>query len=217
MAELLAESDDLDASLEAYAKALAIEPNAEVETARDAVRERAEYARLPPEFRSIQSAPQITRGDLAALIGQRLGTLLNATAPRDVGVITDVRGNWAEPWIMSVARAGILDPLPNHTFQPRTVIRRVDFAEAVTRLLAKVAVIAPGEARRWQSARGRFSDLTSSHLAYRAASAATASGVMTTTPEGAFQPARPVTGVEAIAALDRLGQLTPPTAAGRRR
>lgn len=217
MAELLADRDDFDGALKAYAAALALDPNPRVEEARARLTERAEVARLPAEYRAIATAPQITRGDLAALIGQRLGGLLNATRPRDVGVITDIRGHWAERWILAVARAGVLDPLPNHTFQPRAVVRRGDFAQAITRLLAKVAVVSPAEARRWTGARGRFTDMAPSHLAYAAASAATASGVMTTTADGGFQPNRVVTGEEAIAALDRISQLSPPrVVAGQR-
>ena len=62
-------------------------------------------------------------------------------------MITDIRGHWAESWILAVARAGVLDPFENHTFQPRTVVRRVDFAQAMTRLLAKVAVVSPAQAK----------------------------------------------------------------------
>lgn len=218
MAELLVAREELDLALKAYEDALRIEPDARVEEARDRVRERAEFAKLPAEYRAIHTAPQITKADLAALIGQRVGALLRVTRSRDVGVITDVRGHWAERWILEVARAGVLDPLPNHTFQPRATIRRVDFAQAMTRLLAKVAVVSPAEARKWQGARGRFSDISASHLAYQAASVATAAGVMTTTPEGAFQPTRAVTGEEAVAALDRLGTMfAPPAAVGEAR
>lgn len=216
MAELLADKDDFDPALKAYAAALALEPNPRVEEARAKLAARAEIARLPAEYRAISTAAQITRGDLAALIGQRLVNLLNATRPRDVGVITDIRGHWAERWILSVARAGVMDPLPNHTFQPRGVVRRADLAQAVSRLLAKVAVVSPAEARRWTNARGRFPDMAASHLAYPAASVATASGVMTTAADGGFQPNRAVTGEEAIAALDRLGQLSPRIVANQR-
>lgn len=216
MAELLAARDDFDPAMRAYRDALAIDNDPTVQQALDELRQRAQYARLPAEFRAISTAAQITRADLAALIGQRMGVLLSATRPRDVGVITDVRGHWAEEWMLSVARAGVMDPLPNHTFAPRAVVRRQEFAQAVTRLLAKVAIVAPNQATRWQNARGRFTDISAGHVAYNAASAATASGVMTTT-DGAFQPTRPVSGAEAIAALDRLSALTPRTVAAQQR
>ena len=111
---------------------------------------------------------------------------------------------------MATARAGVVEPFANHTFQPRSVVRRVDFAQAVGRLLNVIASVTPTQARSWQAARGRFPDLATSHLAYPSASAAVASGVMETGPDGSFAPTRVVTGEEAIAALDRLRVLAGP-------
>ncbi len=85
-------------------------------------------------------------------------------------MITDIRGHWAERRILEVARAGIVDAFENHTFQPRAVVRRVDFAQAVSRLLNRVAVISPNEAARWRNARGTFPDVAPSNVAYAAAS-----------------------------------------------
>ena len=121
-----------------------------------------------------------------------------------MGVLTDIRGNWAQSWILAVTRAGILDPFANHTFQPRTLVRRVDFAQAVTRLLGQIAVVEPAQAGKWANARGRFTDISAGHVAYPAASTAVAAGVMTTVGDGAFQPSRVVTGAEAIAAIENL-------------
>lgn len=202
--ELLEARDDLEAALTAYTGALALEPDARLEAKRHALLTRMETARLPVEYRAIESATQITRGDLAALVGVRLAPLLELTPARDAGVVTDIRGHWAEHWILAATRAGVLDPFANHTFQPRTVVRRVDFAQAMTRLLAKVAVVQPVLAQRWTNARGRFTDIAAGHLAYPAASAATAAGVMTSTTDGAFEPSRLVGGSEAIEALERL-------------
>ena len=131
VAEILDARNDFDAALKAYADALALEPNERVEAKRNALMTRAETARLPADYRAIEAAAQITRGDLAALIGVRLAALLQVTRPRDVGVMTDIRGHWAESWILAVTRAGVLDPFANHTFQPRTIVRRVDFAQAI--------------------------------------------------------------------------------------
>jgi tetratricopeptide (TPR) repeat protein len=204
IAELLDARDDFDAALAAYASALALEPNERVEAQRSALLTRAETARLPVEYRAIESAAQITRADLAALIGVRLASLLQVTRARDAGVMTDIRGNWAETWILAVTRGGVLDPFANHTFQPRAAVRRVEFAQAMTRLLAKVAVVAPAQARKWTNVRGRFTDIGAAHLAYPAASTAVAAGVMSTGADGSFQPSRLVTGAEAIDAIEVL-------------
>jgi hypothetical protein len=103
---------------------------------------------------------------------------------------------------MAVARAGIIEPYANHTFQPRSAVRRADLAQAVGRLLARIGT--PAQVRAWENARPPFSDLSTGHLAYPAASAAVASGVMTAGADGSFEPSRPVTGAEALQAVQRL-------------
>jgi len=178
-----------------------------VEAKLDAVRTRLEVARLPAEYRAIDESPQVTRGDVAALIGVRLAGIIQAGRRRDAVVITDVQTHWASTWIIAVARAGIMDPFDNHTFQPRATVRRSDLALAVSRLLARIAAQDPGRARAWSAARLKFGDLAPSHLAYPAASAAVASRVMSTTGDNMFQPARIVTGAEAVDAITRVGSL----------
>jgi tetratricopeptide (TPR) repeat protein len=209
--ELLEAAGDREGALAAYGQSLAIEPNGAVDGRRAALLAGDALARLPEAYRAIDTAPQVTRADLAALIGVRLGAELQAMRPRDPGVVTDVRDNWAEPWIMAVTRAGVMEAFANHTFQPRTLVRRTDLAQAVSRLLDDVAPVAPLAA--WQNARTEFSDLVSTHLAYPAASVAIASGVMTAAADGGFQPSRAVTGAEAVQAIDRLQQM----AAARKR
>lgn len=210
LGELLEEQGDTEAALKAYADALALDANPEVESRRNALRARLDLEALPEQYRAIPSSAQLTRAELAALIGVRLAPLLQAVPPRDVGVITDVRGHWAESWIAATARAGVIEPFANHTFQPRAVVRRVDFAQAIARLLNLLAATGPAQARSWQGARERFPDITTGHIAYPAASAAVAAGVMLPGPGGAFQPTRVVSGEEAIAALDRLRALAGP-------
>ena len=200
--ELLELRGDDGGALAAYARSLALESSDAVEARRDALVARAELARLPEEYRAIEAAPQVTRGDLAALIGVRLSALVQAMRSRDPVVVTDVRPHWAETWIMAVARGGIIEPYANHTFQPRAAVRRADLAQAVSNLLARIGTTA--QVRTWENARPPFSDLSTGHLAYPAASAAVASGVMTAGADGSFQPSRPVTGTEAVQAVQRL-------------
>jgi hypothetical protein len=76
----------------------------------------------------------------------------------------------------------------------------------VAHLLSRVGA----RAGAWESARLKFSDLSPTHLAYPAASAAVASGVMKAGPDGAFQPSRPVSGAEAIDVIGRLEVLARP-------
>jgi tetratricopeptide (TPR) repeat protein len=205
--DILEGRGDFDAAAQAFADALTLEQSPVVQAKLDAVRARAELARLPAEYRNIDAAPQITRGELAALIGVRLPALLQPDRRVDAEPITDLRGEWAASWILTVARAGVMEPFANHAFQPRTVVRRVDLAEAVDRLLALVAPLKPAAAKAWASTRWPFPDLAPSHLAYPAASTAVASGVLTTRPDGSFDPSGIVTGADAVEAIRRVGAL----------
>ena len=63
-----------------------------------------------------------------AKVGYRVSTAANgpealkaAREERPDVVVTDIRNHWAAPWITMVARAGVIEPFPNHTFQPRAV------------------------------------------------------------------------------------------------
>lgn len=205
--ELLEDRSDFDGAIKAYEVAAALEPSADLDRRLEGARAKAALTHLPAEYRAIDQAAQITRADLAALIGIRLGGLLTSARRSDAAPITDVRNNWAAAWIMPVARAGVMEPFANHAFQPRIVVRRTELAQAAARLLARIATQNPARAKGWETARLKFSDLSPSHLAYPAASVAIASGVMKTGPDNSFQPSRAVTGQEAIEAIARIDAL----------
>jgi len=206
--EILQGQGDADGAEKAYAESLAIEPNASVEKRLEELRSTAALARLPAEYRAIDQAPQITRADLAALIGIRLAPLLqDGRRASEAALITDVRNNWAATWIVQVARAGVMDPYANHAFQPRTLVRRADLAQAVARLLARLPAQNPTRSSAWDGARLKFTDLAPSHLAYPAASVAIASGVMKAGDNNSFQPSKPVTGADAVEAIAKIEAL----------
>lgn len=205
--EILAARNDLEGAAKAFSDSLAIERNPDVDLRLEEVRARTALARMPAEYRAIDDAPQLTRGELAALIGVRLAPLLQSDRRREGAVITDVRTYWASTWIVTVVRAGVMEAFANHAFQPRTVVRRSDLAQTVARLIARTAALHPAQARAWQAARPKFTDLPLSHLAYPAASVAVAAGVMKTGPDDSFQPSRPVSGAEAIEAIAKLEAL----------
>lgn len=212
--ELLEARGDVNDALKAYAEALAIEPNDQISRRREAIVARVELAKLPEEYRAIESAQQITRAQLAALIGIRLTRQLEKIPRTEPGVMTDIRGNWAESWIVAVARAGVMEPFPNHTFQPRNAVRRADLAPIADRLVVRLSPTP--QVRGWQGERTAFTDLAPGHLAYPAASTAVASGAMVKTATGAFEPSALVTGQEAIAMVDRVQRLAAGAVSGDR-
>ncbi len=191
----------------AYEAALALEPNEALERKVETLREGLALAAMPTEFQAIESSTMLSREQLAALVGVRLDGLFKRAPRRNAVVITDTRGSWAVPWIMSVTRAGVMEVYPNHTFQPEAVVRRGDLAEAASRVLSLIAVEKPALASSWRSARRNFVDVPPAHLSYPAASAAVEAGVMQPLADGSFQLSRLVTGAEAVAAVKKLEEL----------
>lgn len=205
LGDLLADRQDYQGADAAYRKAAAIEATPELNARIAALAERMRESRLPEEFRAIGIAAQVTRGDLAALLGTRLERLL-ATAPQKQVVITDAADHWANAWITLVARTGVMDPFENHTFQPRLVIRRGDLATAVRRVVTMAAIANPALRARI-SAQPRIADMPPTHLVYPAAAVAVASGVMPLVEGDRFDVSREVTGAEVVSVVDRLQAL----------
>ncbi len=203
--DLLADRLDFGGADAAYKKAAALEPSPELSAKIAALAERVRESRLPNEFRALSTATQVTRGDLAALLGIRLERLLADAPPQQV-VITDAAGHWANPWITLVARAGVMDPFENHTFQPGLVIRRGDLATAVLRVVSMLAATNPALRARI-AAQPKIADMPASHLVYPAAAVAVSSGVLPLIDGDRFDVGREVTGAEALTAVERLQAL----------
>ena len=191
----------------AYGRAAAIDPRPIWRARGTALREKANLSAIPPEFRDLPAAEAVSRAQVAALIGTRLEILVER-APKKVAVVaTDVRTHWAAPWILPITQAGIMEVLPNHTFQPAATVRREDLAKVIAQLLAVLAAERQIDLGRWRASRPRFADLPPTNLFYNAAALAVASGAMDTREGDRFQPARPVTGAELVAAIERIEQL----------
>lgn len=203
--EILEERGDFAGAEAAYRSAASADPSAGYDRRAEAAAAKGRDARLPAEFRELPSSRQITRGDLAALIGIRLEELLRA-APVTPVVMTDTAGHWAASWIAQVAAAGVMPPFDNHTFQPRAPLRRVDLAEAANTLLRVIARTHP-VVQAQIAARPSVADMSPTHLNYPAVAAAVSTGVIPLGDQGRFNTERPVTGAEAIAAIERLRAL----------
>jgi tetratricopeptide (TPR) repeat protein len=190
----------------AYDRALALEPRPAWRERRNALNASAESLSLPPQYRAITQAATVSRADVAAILGVRLAGALSHAPDRSNTVVTDVRGHWAAAWILPAVRAGWVEPLPNHTFQPNGVVRRADLAAVVAAVVIDVAAQRPRDIARWRGARPVFADMNRDHAAYAVAAVAVASGVMTAEGDR-FAPARAVSGAELAATISRLEQL----------
>jgi len=206
VAEMLDAKGDVEGAMAMYTEAFGLEPSGDIKRRITVLEERAAYLKLPAEYRALPDSPSITRGDLAAVIGIRLGALI-AAAPAQVELVTDIRNHWAAPWIMSVTSAGVMDAYENHTFQPRNTIQRTDLAQAVSRLLKLIASRDPALLKEWQGRQAKMADVGVSNLNYADASLAVSSGVLSLAEGGLFQLSRPVTGAEALDAVTKLEHL----------
>ena len=204
--EILDARGDLAGAQKMYTEANTLEPSADLRRRMAAIDARLAYLKLPAEYRAIPDQASITRGDLAALIGLRLEALL-ALAPAQAVVITDARNHWASEWIMATARAGVIEPYENHTFQPRNAVQRSDLAQAVARMLKIIAAGRPQLLKDWQSRMQKMADVGVSNLHYADASLSVAAGIIPLLDGGSFQLSRPVSGAEAIDAITRIERL----------
>jgi Tfp pilus assembly protein PilF len=193
---------------DAFNRAVTIDPRPAWREKRDALRNRAVLEALPPEYREIPAAPSVTRGQVAAMIGMELDAIVRRAPRRPAVVLTDVRTHWAAPWILSVTQAGLMDGLPNHTFQPNAVVRRSDLAQIVSQLINVIAGSRPDEVTRWRADRPKLDDVPAGHVSYRAIALAMAAGVMKSDDPSRFGPGRPASGADLVAAVARIKQLS---------
>jgi predicted negative regulator of RcsB-dependent stress response len=213
MGELLDERGDAAGAEAAYRQAAAIDPGLNLSARIAVASERAREARLPEEFRNALTTSQLTRADLAALIGVRLEGLLRRATPRQV-VVTDARRSWAASWITETTAAGVIDAFENHTFQPGAAVRRGDLATSASRLIDLIAQDDPALRARL-SQRPSIADVPPRHLQYAAVTSAVAAGVMPLGDGDRFQVTRQVTGAEATEVIDRIRRLAAAAGASR--
>ncbi len=191
----------------AYGQALKIDPRPAWKARADALAEKAEMAGVPPEFKTLETNPTVSRAQLAALIGMRLEPVLTKATQHVTAVATDVRGHWAENWIMPVTQTGVMDVYPNHTFQPGGIVKRSDLARVVSQLLTIIATERPIDLAKWRAARPVFPDLPVSNVYYGLAAVSVAAGAMSPVDGSRFAPTASATGASVVAAVTRLQQI----------
>lgn len=194
----------------AFTRAAALDPRPDWRDRADALTRRADFEALPEAFRRIPTTQAITRAELAALLGSRFESAIERAPRRLAVILTDVRSHWAAAWILPVTRAGLMETLPNHTFQPEAVVDRAGLAVVLWQTLQVLGANRPEDLARWRQAPQSLGDVPATHLAAAAIAAVVASGAMGPADVGRFHPSRPVTGAEAVAALARLEQVIRP-------
>ena len=206
--EILEGQGDAGGAVAAYTRVAQLEPGAAASEPLERARSMAALAQLPPEYRAIAGAAQVTRADLAALLGVRLDRVLERAPRRQTAVMTDIRGHWAAFWILTVTQAGVMEAFSNHTFQPAGVVRRADLALAASRVLQLLGAERAQNYREWQAGRPAITDMPAGNMNYAAAAFVVTAGVMPLADGGAFRPAHPVSGADALEVVGRLEVLS---------
>ena len=174
---------------------------------RRGLRTRQTRGELPPEYRQIQSRLAITRAELAVVLSVRMKRVLEQAAHGQVVILTDTRDHWADRWIQTVARAGVMAPTPRHRFEPDRFLQRRELAEAISAVVLLGAERDPARTRRRRDREPVFVDMEPTHINYQAAAAAVSTGVLDVGRGGFFRPTAFVNGAEVVDVVRRLEQL----------
>jgi hypothetical protein len=116
-------------------------------------------------------------------------------------IVTDVQNSWASSEIRTVVDLSLIDPLPNHTFEPSTMVTRGDLALTMGRLMRLLSV-SPKTTEPIDAP-----DLASTSALYKEAQLVLDSGVMTLQDSGSFNISGVVTGREAIRSAETLNRI----------
>jgi tetratricopeptide (TPR) repeat protein len=187
-------------ALDAWRRLLARDPrDAEaLKRSREAIAA-IEFAKMPEEYQRIPVAARISRADLAALLSVKLPQLAKL-GRREPKVAIDISGSWAREHIVSVLALEVMDVYPNHSFQPGAVVRRGDLARAAARVLDLFHLRGGGNGPA-------PTDMARTNLYFDAAVRVVGAGLMGLSPEGAFEPWRPVSGQEAVEVISGVARL----------
>ena len=150
-------------------------------------------------FRELRTSQAITREQFAALLARYFPHVTGVQRPREV--MTDVEDSWAQSSIQTVVAAGILDPMPNHAFQPARTVSRGEFAEAMARLTRLLGLFPP------ETAPISPLDVVPGSTLYRELQPVLGFGLLSLDNAGNFNVSEPVGGEEAVSIAEKLLRL----------
>jgi tetratricopeptide (TPR) repeat protein len=150
-------------------------------------------------FHEIRSAESITREQLAALLVRYFPQLMELRQTPQI--VTDVQNSWASSEIRTVVGVGLIDPLPNHTFEPSTMVTRGDLALTMGRLM-RLLKVSPETPQPIAAP-----DLASTSALYPEAQLVLGSGVMALQDSGSFNVSGVVSGKEAVRSAETLNRI----------
>ena len=147
-------------------------------------------------FHEIRNAETVTRAQLSAMLVRYFPQLMEMRQTPQI--VTDTQDSWASAEIQTVVGLGLIDPLPNHTFEPSALITRGDLAVALARLI-RLLSLSPAA-----TPPSSAPDLDPASALYPEAQLVLGLGVMTLQDSGSFNVSGLVSGKEAVRSVEQL-------------
>ena len=151
-------------------------------------------------FHTIKSAESVKREQLAAILVRYFPQITELR--QSPQILTDIQDSPASAEIQTIVGLGLMDTLPNHTFQPSSEITRAEFARTLARLV-RLLRVAPSEAPPVP-----VSDVAPSNALHEEIQLVLGHGLMTLDDAGNFRLDGNVSGEETVRAVERLLALT---------
>jgi len=189
-------------AVEAFKQALAIEPNNQ-----DAAEwlQKTQVHRiqdnLPPQYGAIAAAPQVTRGEVAALLIVEFALENRLPAPSKRVIISDITNHWAKPYIIKAVQFDLIGLPPDRYFRPDEPMYKGELAQTLDLLLKKLNATLPS------APAGAFSDVYSDNQYAGAIYRVQAAGLMAASGDGTFGVVNPLSGAEMMQIMARVKEM----------
>jgi tetratricopeptide (TPR) repeat protein len=197
---------DFEGAAAAFRSAVALRPgDPELRSRLDRINAEVREKTVPVEYSEIPDEKRLTREQLAALVCVELRTAVDAARSGASVIATDIADSWAVEYIRRAVGTGVLEVYPNHMFQPKAFVSRMELARALSKALEILAPDSYARALESSQSHQGFPDLDRGNPGYDAAAIGVTLSLLDSGDGGAFEPQRLVSGEDAIAAVRSAG------------
>lgn len=155
------------------------------------------------EYEKVRMSPAITRGQLATVLCLEFPELMEEKVPVRPVILEDVRDHWASRFIQRVVQLGLIPLYSPHRFDPEQTVNRGEFAQVIYLVLRHLG----RDAMIRDSGHIRIRDVSPLHRLYRSIVTSVKLGLLKLDEQGMFHADRPVSGADAIRAIQGLRSL----------
>ncbi|OGF64534.1 MAG: hypothetical protein A2Y62_06805 [Candidatus Fischerbacteria bacterium RBG_13_37_8] len=209
LADLLYNTGDYAHALDFYKDLLLYQPNNNNWIAKAQECERQiDFFQLPEEFRNAEKSNKVSRAIFAAYLSFKIPYLSHIPSKRNI-ILIDISPHWAKDFIIKIVNLGIIEPFPNHTFQPYAFLNRGDLAVSMDRLLRLLSTVNPDIDLNSASTEIEIADISKSSSQYPSVAKAVNLGFMDLNEKSQFNADTLVTGKELVTILNKIIPLFP--------